>query len=275
VRVVVTGGAGLVGRSVLGLAERAGATAVAPSSSELDVRDRSAVLGLLRAAAPDAVIHLAYRRAEHDTIVDGSAHVAEAARVVGARLVHLSSDAIFAGRPAPYPDDARPDPVHDYGRAKAAAEQVVAAADPAAVLVRTSIVYATDRLAPCQLDVLDALAGRTAMRFFTDEVRSVVEVDDLAAALWHLATRELDRSGTLNVAGPEPVDRAGFARLIAAWSGLDPGGVPTAVLEGSGLVRPGRVVLDTTVAERAGLGCRPVSAVLTPGAGVGFRPPTS
>lgn len=113
------------------------------------------------------------------------------------------------------------------------------------------------------------------MRFFTDEVRSVVHVDDLAAAVWRLATHDVDRAGTLNVAGPEPVDRAGFARLVAAWLGLDAERVPAASLAGSGLARPGRVVLDTGVAERAGLGCRAVSTVLTPGGGLGLRHPTS
>jgi dTDP-4-dehydrorhamnose reductase len=264
-RVFLTGGAGLVGRSVVARAERAGWEVHAPTSARLDVRDRAGVLEAVGAVVPDAVIHLAYRRDERDTIVDGSGHVAEAAAAAGARLVHLSSDAVFAGRTLPYPDDAIPDPVHDYGRAKADAERVVRDADPAAVLVRTSIVYATDGLAPCQRDVAEVLAGRSSMRFFTDEIRSVVHVDDLAAAVWRLATEQVDRHGTLNVAGPEPLDRAEFARLVASWLGHDAAELPTATIAETGLARPGRVVLDTRLAEAAGLGCRPASEVLAGG----------
>ncbi len=267
----VTGGAGLVGSTVVALAERAGWQVLAPTSAQLDVRDRAGVLEAVGGFAPTAVVHLAYRRDERDTIVEGSTHVAEAAAAIGARLVHLSSDAIFAGQPSPYPDDAAPDPVHDYGRAKADAERAVAAMLPTAVLVRTSIVYATDRLAPCQRDVVEVLAGRSAMRFFTDEVRSVVHVDDLAAAVWRLATEQVDRHGTLNVAGPEPLDRASFARLAATSLGLEADHIPTATIAGSGLARPGRVVLDTTVAEATGLGCRAASEVLV----AGVRPRSS
>ena len=57
------------------------------------------------------------------------------------------------------------------------------------------------------------------MTFYDDEIRCPVQVDDLAAALVELAATA--HHGPLHVAGADAVDRATFARLIAAAAGLD------------------------------------------------------
>lgn len=75
-----------------------------------------------------------YRYDDWTVTADGAAHVALAAAEVGARLVHLSSDALHGGRPTPYADDDPPSPVNAYGAAKAAAETAVRAIDPGAYL---------------------------------------------------------------------------------------------------------------------------------------------
>ena len=51
------------------------------------------------------------------------------------------------------------------------------------------------------------------MTFYDDEIRSPVQVGDLAAALLELAA--LDLSGPLNVAGADDVSRAELAELVA------------------------------------------------------------
>ena len=61
------------------------------------------------------------------------------------------------------------------------------------------------------------------MTFYADEIRCPVQVDDLAAALVELAAGT--RHGPLHVAGPDAVDRATFARMIAAAAGLDPAAI--------------------------------------------------
>ncbi len=61
-RVLVTGGSGFLGRSVLdGLAARGASSVTAPSSAEFDLRDRAAVAAMFAAHTPDLVIHLAAR----------------------------------------------------------------------------------------------------------------------------------------------------------------------------------------------------------------------
>jgi dTDP-4-dehydrorhamnose reductase len=252
----VTGGGGFLGRHLVRRAGPAGWTVTAPASKECDIRDRDAIIAAISAARPDAVAHLAYRRDEPDTLVDGSRHVAEGAALVGARLVHLSTDVVFGGRDAPYDEDARPDPIIDYGRHKLAGERAVAAVDPRAVLVRTSLLYGDADLSPMQRDVVEVASGRKDVTFFTDEVRCPAHVDDVVDAVLALATRLVDVTGPLHVAGPRPLHRAELAGLVIDALGLDGSRLRTGTIAGSGQRRPAHVVLDCGRAAALGLHVR-------------------
>jgi dTDP-4-dehydrorhamnose reductase len=261
---LVTGASGFLGRHLVGTDASRGWDIVAPPSASLDVTQAELVLDTIRAWKPSAVVHLAYRRGDRRSIVQGSANVARAAAASDARLVHLSTDVVFGGRALPYTEDDQPTPITDYGSWKAEAEQLVAEAHPSSVMVRTSLIYGTDHLAPIQRDVEHALAHPSSMSFFTDEFRCPVHATDLARAVAHLAgDREV--SGPLHVTGPEAIDRASFARLIAGWLGArETARLQTSTIAASGLDRPARVVLDTSRADSLGLVCRAVSDVMDP-----------
>jgi dTDP-4-dehydrorhamnose reductase len=214
------------------------------SSADLDITDRSAVLAAVDRLRPDVLVNCAYRADSWAICADGAAHLALAAAGAGARLVHVSTDALHAGRPAPYLDGDEPTPVHRYGAAKAAAETAVAAIDPAAAIVRTSLIIGDDRSKQIQL-ALDLITGRRAGALFSDEFRCPVAVSDLAAAVLELAAS--DHTGTINVAGPEALSRADLGRLVAAAHGLDPAAVPVSTIARSGLgARPADVRLDSS-----------------------------
>lgn len=245
---LVTGGSGLLGRAVRAAAT--GWTVVAPSHADMDVCDAAAVRAAMRTAAPDAVVHCAYVRDHRAVNVDGARIVAQAAAEAGARLVHMSTDVVFAGREAPYTEDDPADPVHDYGRAKADAEVEVMAAHPLAVMVRTSLMYGDADSPPVRM-VLDAAAGRSDVAFFADEFRSVAHVDDMAAAV--LALARMDVRGPLHVAGPQPVSRLAFAHAVCRAHGLPEDAVRGSTLAEAGLSRPGNLVLDSTRAAAIGV----------------------
>lgn len=258
---LVTGGSGLLGGHLMRSPALASWDLVAPPSRLLDVREADAVAEQVQTWKPTAIAHLAYRRDDPRTIVQGSANVARAAAAVGARLVHLSTDLVFAGRPAPYTEHDEPAPIIEYGHWKAAAEAEVLGICPDAVVVRTSLIYATDTSSPPQADVEAVLARRSSMRFFTDEVRCPVHAADLAAAVAELADRR-DITGPLHVAGPDALSRADIAARLARWMGHDPSGLPSTSLAANGLVRPGHVVLDCSRAVDLGLACRSMDETL-------------
>jgi dTDP-4-dehydrorhamnose reductase len=251
----VTGGSGYLGRHIVNGPPTQGWEVVAPSSLAVDLRFAESVRTAVRDWHPSAIVHTAYRRGDRSSIVDASRNVAEAAHRYGVRLVHVSTDALFRGRQAPYTEADEPTPVHDYGRDKADAEQVVATACPDAVIVRTSLLFGRQLASDHELAVRDAVTGRSTTAFFTDEIRSPVLVDDLAGALVDLAERP-EISGVLHLGGPEPFSRSQLAIMTARRHGWDPSKLRFSTIAQSGLVRPGRVILDSGRARSYGIAVR-------------------
>jgi len=69
---------------------------------------------------------------------DMAANVAEAAHEIGAKMVHISTDAVFDGREGPYREGDPTEPVNVYGKSKLAGEQTVRALCPEALIIRTN-----------------------------------------------------------------------------------------------------------------------------------------
>jgi len=231
------------------VARLASATAhdvVGTSSSTLDITDRAAARALVLSVHPRVIVNAASRVDRWTVCADGAANVALAAVACGARLIHVSSDAVHAGRPSPYPDGEPPTPVHAYGAAKAAAETAVAAIDPTAAIIRTSLIIGDDRSKHLRL-VLELATGRRTGALFTDEIRCPIAVQDLAAAVLEIAASGYP--GLINVAGPEALSRAEFGRRVAVHYGVDPSAVPICTIaEGRLGPRPADVRLDSALA---------------------------
>ncbi|MFL5845213.1 MAG: SDR family oxidoreductase [Solirubrobacteraceae bacterium] len=205
VRLYITGATGYLGSEV---ARQAGWV-----GERVEVLDADAVYEAV--AGCDAVIHTAYRKDDARVNVEGSANVARAAAAHGARLVHMSTDLVYAGDLGRAVGEDDPvAPLDAYGQSKALAEWEVAAACPSAVLVRTSLIYGGAEPAPHE-----RMAQEPGARFYEDEIRCPIQVGDLAAAVLELAERP-EIAGPLNVAGSDAVTRWEFASLITGRDDL-------------------------------------------------------
>ncbi len=267
-RLLIVGASGLLGRHVAAQAHAAGWDVIGTHHSvptvpadivpnapidwrRLDIRDPGAVADLARNVRPDVVVHTAYQQRGSlmwAVTAHGAAHVALAAAAVGARLIHLSSDALFDGHGSPYDETAPPSPITPYGAAKAAAETAVAAIAPQAAIVRTSLILSHDPPDQHTRMILDIAAGRRQDRLFTDEYRCPVAVEDLAAAVLELLAN--GHAGVINVAGPDAVSRHELGVLVATTYGLSPLTLPTATVAASALHRPADIRLDSALARR-------------------------
>lgn len=244
-RLLVTGGrTGYLGRHVVAAASAHEVVAV--GSSDCDVRDRAAVEGLLGDVEPDAVIHTAYVQSDRDVTAAGAAHVAQAAARVGARLVLVSSDVVFGGRPEPYDESARPDPVSAYGEAKVEAERAALGSGPDVAVARTSLILGDGESKHELLFRALALGGDGAL--FEDERRCPVHVGDLAAALVELAGNDV--RGVLHVGGADATSRLELGRLVAERDGLDPGALRSRLRADLPDPGPVDVRLDSSLASR-------------------------
>ena len=260
-RLLVTGASGTLGAEVARQALEGGWDVVGTyhrTLASLPIHWRHLTLdephpveALIEDVRPDAIVHTAYvYRADAPeswtVTAEAPAWIAYAARRLGARLVHLSSDVVFDGTASPYEESARPSPITPYGAAKAAAEVVVAAIDPSAATVRTSLIVRLDPPDPQTQMVLDIAAGKRPEPLFTDEVRCPIAVEDLARALLELAETEF--GGVIHVAGHDAVTRHELGRLILAAHAID-AALPASTIAASGLRRPADVRLSTDLAS--------------------------
>jgi GDP-4-dehydro-6-deoxy-D-mannose reductase len=147
-RVFVTGARGFAGRWV---AERLAQDSVEMLAFEGDVRDPEALASELRAARPDAVLHLAAlssvaeawrrRREVWDVNATGTLNLLQAVAEAApeARVVLVSSSEVYGIVPEerqPIREDAPLAPRSPYGAAKAAAEMAAAASGLDVAVVR-------------------------------------------------------------------------------------------------------------------------------------------
>ena len=151
-KVLVTGGAGMLGRDVVLACERRGSRAVALAHTDLDITDGRAVDATVGGQRPDVVVNCAAW-----TDVDGAEdHEAEATRVnseaagvvaaaaaeVGASILHPSSDYVFDGsKGSAYVESDPTGALSAYGRSKLAGETAVAVANPKHFVVRSSWLF--------------------------------------------------------------------------------------------------------------------------------------
>jgi dTDP-4-dehydrorhamnose reductase len=215
-RLLVTGGCGYLGRELVARGPERGWTVRAswfqqPPRGEAewiraDLRDPTAVASAV--SGVDAVVHTAYVQGDGERATNAGASELVARAVAGRRLVHISSDVVFRGDRGSYREEDAPDPVNSYGRSKAEAEALVAAAHPAATIARTSLLYGGAEPGPQER------LARDNRRFFVDELRSPVHVGDLADAI--LEVLELDVPGPLHLGGADDVSRFDFAVLLGA-----------------------------------------------------------
>jgi len=190
---------------------------------------------------------------------DGPAALAAAARAVGARTVYYSTEYVFDGEAGPYTEEDTPSPVSVYGESKRAGEDAVRDADPNALVLRTTVVFGPERQGKnfCYQLAARLLSGQR-MRVPHDQVSTPTYNRDLAHAT--LALLAAGACGVVHVAGPDCIDRATFARRVAACAGLDASlidGVSTESL-GQRARRPLRAGLRTPTLARHGIGMRGV-----------------
>lgn len=261
-RVLVTGAGGQLGREVVDVCASAGDEVISCEHASLDVSDRDAVLQIVVAAGPDTVIHAgAWTNVDGcETDPDrayavnalGTRHIAEAARMAGARVVYVSTDYVFDGAGTrPYHEWDITGPVSVYGRSKLGGE---AALGPADTIVRTSWVCGRHGHNFVKTVLGRAGAGQP-LKVVDDQHGCPTFADDLAGLLRQLAVARLP--GTFHVTNQGPTTWFRFARDIVEAAGLDTAlvtPITTAEMDPPRPApRPANSVLDNAALRLSGL----------------------
>jgi dTDP-4-dehydrorhamnose reductase len=214
----------------------------------LDVRDDTSVKRIIKTVRPSLIYILSYSLDDLEgTVVRGASHVMNAPESSKARVIYVSTDAVFGGKNRSYSEDDMPDYINEYGRDKYEAEKIVL--NVGGFVVRTSLVYGFHPMDIRTSELLNDLRdGSTGTAYFSDEFRCPIYVNDLCYMLSELGN--LDAPRILHMTGPGCISRKDFACKIAAAFSLNQEHIRTALLEGSGLARPQYLCLDSSLAQR-------------------------
>ncbi len=199
---------------------------------------------LLDAAQPDWVIHCAAlaiidacesdpqwaRRINTEVPALLAHHVSKG----GARLVSISTDAVFDGVKGGYTEEDAPNPLSVYAQTKRAGELAVLAADPQAVVARVNLFgwSLTGRRSLAELFVRNLSAGLPMMGF-TDVFFCPLLVNDIAPLLIEMLAKNLH--GLYHLVSSESISKYAFGVAIAQKFGFDPGLITPTPVAQSGL----------------------------------------
>ena len=261
---LVTGAAGQLGSDVVDVLRAYGEEVAAFDRAALDVTDHGAVLAALDWVQPSIVVNCAAYTAvddaetnedsAYDVNARGPANLAHACARSGARLVHVSTDYVFAGNAdAPYDEKAKTGPKSAYGRTKFAGEHAVLTSGAEGFVVRSAWLYGAvggnfvktmARLSRERetVDVVDDQIGAPTWTLHLARALVALGIADVAPGLWHCTNAG---EATWYV----------FARAIFAELGLDPARVQPTTSDKfiRPAPRPAYSVLSTQKWQRAGL----------------------
>jgi len=156
----------------------------------------------------------------HEVNVLASGAIAGAASDIGARVVYISTDALYSGSTGDYREDDPVEPFSVYGETKLAGEQAVRDAVEDHLIVRTNFFgwSETGRKSILEFFVNSLRAG-TPVRGYPDFIVTSIYVQSLLKAIWRLG--ELGATGTVNIASSDALSKFDFGLTVARTFGLD------------------------------------------------------
>lgn len=150
---LITGASGQLGRELVKLLNERQETFVAFDSQGMDITNRHRVLEVFKKEQPDVILdaaaYTAVDAAEDEgkdlnwaVNVEGSKNLADAAKIIGAKLVFVSTDYVFDGnKKGAYLETDPVRPKNEYGKAKLAGEKAIETSGAHYYIVRTSWVF--------------------------------------------------------------------------------------------------------------------------------------
>jgi dTDP-4-dehydrorhamnose reductase len=214
--ILITGGNGLLASYIEG---------TRLTKDELDITNEHSLMEVFHKLRPRTVVHTAAivdlgyceREPAQACLVNtlGAYYTALAARAVGAKMVYISTSAVFDGsKTTPYDIADQVAPLSVYGHSKLLGEQAVLGICPDALVVRTSWLFGGGPKRDTKFvgTVLQRMQKRETVRAVVDRTGSPTYAKDLAQAISRLV--EDNVSGVVHIGGT-PATRFEVAAKLA------------------------------------------------------------
>lgn len=241
-KILVTGANGQLGRHMRLLAEgRKPDGTVVPTQheyiftdiDELDITRREAVFNYVLRQGIGVIVNCAAytnvdKAEDEEALADlvnhvAVRHLADAMKVCGGTLIHVSTDYVFGGEihNRPCTEDATVNPTGAYGRTKLAGEKAIAEVGCHALLFRTAWLYSEfgNNFVKTMLRIM---SERDRCQVVFDQVGTPTYAGDLARALFNIVEGELFRGneGCYHFSNEGVCSWFDFAKEIARQAGI-------------------------------------------------------
>jgi dTDP-4-dehydrorhamnose reductase len=252
-RVLVTGGNGLLGRKLTSLIEKENVDELLTTNrATLDVTDLEALRSMVQKFRPDVVINAAAmtqvdvceqnREECWKQNVGSVKNIVEVCSASKIHLVHVSTDFIFNGKEGPLDETAVPEPVNFYGESKLEGERIILNSDVKAAIIRTVLVYGVTSdmgRSNIVLWVKKNLEEQKPIKVVNDQFRTPTLAEDLAMGCLLAARKKA--TGIYHISGSEMMTPHDIAIRTADFFGLD----KTLITEVTDFVQSARRPLKT------------------------------
>jgi dTDP-4-dehydrorhamnose reductase len=276
-RILITGASGLLGlnlaleaasqHTVFGLVNQHNLRTQAFKVVQANLLEPGTIQAVLDETQPDWVIHCA-ALANVDACETDPQQAAQLNSEIprklaqyvargGARLVHISTDAVFDGQRGDYSEDDTPHPLGVYARTKLEGELAVAQANPDAIIARVNLFgwSMSGQRSLGEFFYYNLQAGKSVMGF-TDVFFCPLLANDLGQILMRMLALRV--SGLYHVVSSECISKYAFGVRLARRFGLEENLIHPASVNQAGLkaARSPRLTLKTEKLAQA-LGAPP------------------
>ncbi len=231
--ILITGSNGQLGTELVSrYLDRAQEEVFVGDLPDLDITSEESVASIFANIAPDLVINCAAwtavdaaeekEREAFAVNAEGPAILAQYCARVGARMVQISTDYVFAGDARePYAESAHAEPVTAYGRTKLAGENFVRELLPENhIVIRTAWLYSQTGHNFVKT-IIRSQKERDTLSVVTDQIGQPTSAADLADQIISLLDK-FPGSGTFHGTNSGVTSWFEFARAIMSEIGQDP-----------------------------------------------------
>ena len=193
---------------------------LAVDRNELDITDQNAVQKAVQSFQPDVDRAETEVELSEAINVKGPQYLAEAAKSIGATILHISTDYVFDGQgEGKYKETDITNPQGVYGRTKLYGEQVVAQSNEKFIVLRTAWVFG-EHGNNFVKTMLRLAKTRDTLGVVADQIGGPTYAGDIAAALIHISERIINNLnveyGIYHFSGEPYVSWYDFAKTIFA-----------------------------------------------------------
>ena len=205
-KVLITGSDGQLGQCLIqAFASYKNIELITCNRQQLDITDKQLVLAKVVESNPDVIIntaaYTAVDKAEEERELAfninalGPKHLAKAAHVINAALIHISTDYVFDGEnSAPYSEDDITNPQSVYGASKLAGEQEVIQHCAKHIVLRTAWVFS--EFGNNFVKTMLKLSHLEQLNIVADQVGAPTNANDIANALVTIANTIVNKTET-------------------------------------------------------------------------------